>query len=262
MAFEKIGRIPKRIGQDLQILGLAENWQEILSSKIKGQPLSVIKLRNGVVINAPEQVKVDFLFHEIWLDKSYSPTGYEINANDVVLDIGANIGVFALYAATRAPGVEVYSYEPFPENARYFERNLKESKLKNVHFFNKALSDQIGTQTLHIHDSWILHSLTEKIPGGEEITVDCTSLDEALKNIPECHLLKLDCEGGEYAALYPSSPETMGKVKKIVAEYHNLDKGDRNGDGLREFLEKNNFQIDIFQPLSARSGFICAKTRN
>ena len=239
-------------------MGLAKNWQDVLSAKVSQNLLSSVKLRNGVSLSAPPEVRLDFLFHEIWLDKVYSPAGYEIKPNDVIFDIGGNIGVFALYAATRASNVEVYSFEPFLENAKYFERNLKDSQLKNVHFFNMAVSDAVGTRVLNVHDSWIKHSLNDKSSNKEGTTVNCTSLDQAMEKVAKCDLLKLDCEGSEYEILYACSPETLKKVKKIVGEYHNLD-DERNGERLRAFLEQHDYQIDIFQRLDEQSGFICAK---
>lgn len=262
MDLERVSRIPKRIRQDLRVIGLAKNWKEILSSKLSRTPLNSVRLRNGVVINSPAQVSLDFLFQEIWLDKVYSPAGYEIKPGDIVFDIGGNIGVFALYAATQAPNVKVYSYEPFPENAAFFEKNLKESQLKNINFNNLAVATDAGERTLEVNDSWIKHTLSDT-SGGKQIengiTVKCVSLDEAMKEFDRCDLLKLDCEGSEYEILYAGSTETIGKIKKIVGEYHNLDNEVRNGESLRLFLEKNSFQIDIYQPLDDHSGFICAK---
>ena len=259
MNIEKIKNIPKRVKQDLEIMSLAENWKDVLSAKLHQTSLHNIKLRNGVVMSAPSEVSLAFLFHEIWLDKVYSPAGYEIKPGDVVFDIGGNVGVFALYAATRAKNVKVYSFEPFPENAKYFERNLKDSRLKNVEFFNVAVSDEVGTRVLNVHDSWIKHSLNGKSSEDEGITVNCTSLNQAMEKIDKCDLLKIDCEGSEYEILYSCSTETLKKVKKIVGEYHNLDDGKRNGESLLAFLKENNFQIDVFERLDEHSGFICAK---
>lgn len=259
MNFEKISRIPKRIKQDLKIISLAKNWKDILSAKLKQSPLLKIKLRNGVTINSPAEVNLNFLFHEIWLDEIYLAKGYEIKPNDVVFDVGGNIGVFAFYAATKASNVKVHSFEPFPKNAEYFEQNLAESKIKNIVLYKSAIADATGERTLHVHESWIKHSLNENSSETSGTAVHCVSLDEALKNFAVCNLLKLDCEGSEYEILYSSSPETLNKVKKIVGEYHNLDDQEKNGESLRKFLEKNNYQIAVFQAFDEQSGLICAE---
>lgn len=259
MISARITRLPRRIKQDIKIIGLAKNWNEILSAKLTRSPLRKIELRNGVVLSSPPEVSLNFLFHEIWLDEVYLPQGYEIRPNDTVIDIGANIGVFAFYAATRASNVKVHSYEPFPKNAEYFEQNLEKSSLPTVSLHKFAVAGETGERVLHIDEAWIKHSLSESPSDENGISVRCLSLDEVLENIDKCDMLKLDCEGSEYEILFSSSPETLGKIKRIVGEFHELDKQKKNGNGLKRFLEENGFKIDVFRYLEGKSGLICAR---
>ncbi len=256
----KLARIPKRISQDLKIIRQVANWRDVLSAKRSGQLLSSIRLRNGVVLNSPKEVDLNFLFHEIWLDEFYAPTGYDIGSGETVIDIGANIGVFALYAATRASGVEVSSFEPFPKNAEYFIGNKEASNVSNIKFYQLAIGDGFGTRTLHVDDSWILHSLTDKSSNESGLKVQCIPLDKAVKDVGEqCDLLKLDCEGGEYEILYSASDETLTQIKRIVCEFNILDRQSRNGAALRDFLSKKGFHVDMLVLLDETCGFICAK---
>lgn len=261
MVFKRISRIPKRIQHDLKIIGLAKNWKDILFSKISHKPLLSVRLRNGVVIDSPEEGDLNFLFHEIWLDELYAPTGYEIKSNDIVFDIGGNIGVFALYAATKASDVKVISFEPFPQNAAFFESNLNNSQLKNVTLFNQAVAGKSIKRVLNVNESWIKHSLSEENIESKGINVDCISLNQVFEKFTHCDLLKLDCEGSEYEILYSSSPQTLKKIRKIVIEFHNLDNENKNGNSLRLFLEENNYKVDAFHPLDINSGFICARKK-
>lgn len=259
MSLGRISRIPKRIGDDLKILRMAENWKEIFSAKLKGTRLGAVRLRNGVVMRAPAAVDLNFLFHEIWIDEFYAPAGYEIRPGETVIDIGANIGVFAAWAATKAKGVTVYSFEPFPANAEYFQRNIEDSGLKNIRFRMAAVADSDGTRTLHVEDSWILHSLTRKDSGEKGVEVEAVSLDSIMAEAGKCDLLKLDCEGGEYEILYPASDETLAKIGRIVCEFNTTDGERQNGEGLRDFLRTKGFAIDELKQLDATSGFICAR---
>ena len=253
--------MPKRVLHDLKIIKLTKNWKEILVAKSTNRQLSSIRFRNGIVLNSPPEVNLDFLFQEIWVDEIYAPPGYEIHANDVVFDIGANIGVFALYAATRADGVKVKSFEPFQGNAKFFLKNQRESRVENIEFFPQAVAGTSGTQNLNVHESWMLHSLTDKDSGETGIEVDCVSLDYVFKDIVQCDLLKLDCEGGEYEILYPASKETFSKIMRIVCEFNVLDSEKRNGEVLCDFLVKSGFVVDTLKPLNETTGFICAKRR-
>jgi FkbM family methyltransferase len=262
MDLTRISRIPKRVREDIKIITLTKNWLEILAAKLANRPYLSIKFRNGVELDSPAEVSLNFLFHEIWIDEFYSPKGYEIKSGETVVDIGANIGVFAMYAATKAPNVLVRSYEPFPKNAEYFTANQKASNVKNIEFHAVAVADIAEKRNLHVEDSWILHSLTEKGSDDGGIEVDCVSLDQVFSDLDGCDLLKLDCEGSEYEILYAASPNTLSKIRRIVCEFNILDDKLRNGDALRDFLQNNSFVTDSLRMLEPKSGFICAMRPN
>jgi tRNA/tmRNA/rRNA uracil-C5-methylase (TrmA/RlmC/RlmD family) len=71
-------------------------------------------------LNAPEARAT---LHEICDDQLYLQAGLSISPGDVVLDIGANIGVFTLYAAKQ--GAQVYAYEPMPPTYGVLQQNVK-----------------------------------------------------------------------------------------------------------------------------------------
>jgi FkbM family methyltransferase len=261
MNLTKLRRLPKRLRQDFEIIRLVRNWRELLTAKARNEPFHSIYLRNGVTLRAPAEVSLDFLFHEIWLDEFYNGDRYKIMHNDVVIDIGANIGVFAAWAATRAENVTVFSYEPFPKNAEYFVTNLKASGLNNVIFAEAAVADSPGLRKLHVEDSWILHSLAERESVETGIEVKCVSLDMVLDGITSCHFLKLDCEGGEHEILSGASKRSMDKIQKIVCEY-NIKGETRNGDSLANFLRSNGFVIDELRSLDPGSGILRARRRD
>lgn len=262
MSATRIGRLPKRIRDDLKIVTKARNWRQILRAKLTREPISSIELRNGVILNAPPQIDLNFLFHEIWIDEFYAPTGYEIRPGETIVDIGGNIGVFATWAATKQPRVRVLSFEPFPANAKVFQANQQASRLDNIEFRAAAVGSSDGRRTLRVEDSWILHSLAAAGSTEGGVEVDCVSLDTALADVERCDFLKLDCEGGEYEALYSAAPQTISKVGRIVCEYNRLDEDERNGQGLSRFLVANGFAVDEIRELDATSGFICARRRD
>ncbi len=72
------------------------------------------------------------------------------NAGDILFDVGANIGVYSLYAA-RHKGVKVYSFEPSPFNFSTLCRNVALNDLSDqVMPFCLALSDNTVLDNLHI----------------------------------------------------------------------------------------------------------------
>lgn len=250
MDLARLARIPERCRRDLRLILMLQNWREALAAEWNHAPLSQVRLRNNVVLSGPQTIDLAFLFHEIWVSRVYTPPGYEIEDGSVVIDVGANIGVFAAYAATRAQGVKVYAYEPFPENVAWLKRNIEESGLAmNVQIHQQAVAGLSGTRFLQSDpEHWIMHSLTKESNGSEGLQVNCITLDEIFSKeaIERCDLLKLDCEGSEYEILWNCSADTLNRVRRIVAEFHEGPGRAGTGRELRNFLETRSFRVDSF----------------
>ncbi|MGD0293290.1 MAG: FkbM family methyltransferase [Terracidiphilus sp.] len=70
-----------------------------------------------------------------------------IKTHDVVLDLGANIGIYSCLAASR--GKHVIAVEPSPRNLKFLYRNLLENRFNNVEVFPLALAQQCGIQKIY-----------------------------------------------------------------------------------------------------------------
>ena len=97
--------------------------------------------------------------HEICDDRLYLQAGVSISAGDVVLDIGANIGVFTLFAAKQ--GAQVYAYEPMPPTYGVLMHNVTAHGLDQVvRTQNIGLSDRAEEKMMFhypkasVCDSW------------------------------------------------------------------------------------------------------------
>jgi FkbM family methyltransferase len=263
VALARVGRIPSRVRRDLWLFTKLENWREAWAAEWHRTPLHRVRLRNGVVLNGPETIELAFLFQETWLRQIYAPHGYEIEDGETVIDIGANIGIFAIYAATRARDVKVYAYEPFPENVKWLRNNLADSGVSNVQVNQKAVGAETGLRNLQVNsDDWIMHSL---FGNGSEansgLPVECVSFDDVMNQngIEQCDLLKLDCEGSEYEILQRCAPETLRRVRRIVGEYHQGAGIEGTGQELCHFLESRSFRIDHFESHDVGCGVLCAR---
>jgi FkbM family methyltransferase len=209
--------------RNLALRRLLRNWREVAVSLHSGVPVRRLELRGGAVLIAPDAAHLDFLFNEIWIDQVYSPRGYEIRNGDVVIDIGANIGVFSAFAALHARDVEVFAYEPSPENASLLRTNVAVIDQSRVRVFEQAVAGWTGRRILEANPSnWIVHTLAEPGSTATGLPVTCVSLDDLMEQnaIKHCDLLKMDCEGSEYEILRSTRPETLRCIDKIVGEYH------------------------------------------
>jgi FkbM family methyltransferase len=259
---EKLARIPGRCRRDLRTILLLRNWREALAAEWTGAPLEHLRFRSGAVIRGPEASNLNFLFYEIYLQQIYAYRSYSIKRGDTVIDVGANIGVFSIYAAECARGGRVYAFEPNPESLRYLKKNVDASRLGNVVVFPTAVAGGTGERLLHVRPGNLLvSSLARGSPGDGEIRVRCVSLDEVMEvnGITQCDLLKLDCEGSEYEILQNCSPKTLGRVERIVGEFHEGPDISGTGDGLCRFLRSRSFRVDHFERLGPTSGVFCAR---
>jgi FkbM family methyltransferase len=96
---------------------------------------------------------------EIFVDKLYSQGGVSILPGDIVVDVGANIGVFTLFAAKQ--GAQVYAFEPIPPTFEVLQHNIRLHRLDSVaHTRNIGISDRLQEKLMFhypacsVCDSW------------------------------------------------------------------------------------------------------------
>jgi hypothetical protein len=76
----------------------------------------VVRLRNGLSFKAPEGRNVLRGVSGVFFKRYYSPPGFEVREGDLLVDIGANVGAYNVYAARRTRS-RLLAVEPDPENA-------------------------------------------------------------------------------------------------------------------------------------------------
>ena len=91
----------------------SSNWQDVLRALRCGTEVPPIHLKNGLRIAHSADDDIGYSFFEIFGLQPYTSRGfYQPHPSHTVVDIGANIGLFALYLAGCAPGIEVHCFEP------------------------------------------------------------------------------------------------------------------------------------------------------
>lgn len=136
-----------------------------------------------------------------WLDAN-------LRDGDVLYDVGANIGVYSLYAAKRRPGCRVYAFEPAGQNFARLLRNVSLNGLDNVIPCNMPLSDAPSFALFFVSDleaGSAFHNLGGESPskrsagpslrqGALAVSLDALVADFGL---PAPALIKLDVDGLE-----------------------------------------------------------------
>jgi FkbM family methyltransferase len=90
---------------------------------------------NGLrVWNTPESGSdTQFLYREVFERHCYEKHGVAVSDGDVIFDVGANVGMFALSLMERFHDLRIYCFEPVPGTYACLERNLAESPLRSSH---------------------------------------------------------------------------------------------------------------------------------
>lgn len=144
---------------------------------------------------------------------------------DVILDIGAHVGIVSCYLAKKWPEARIFAFEPIPDNYQRLRRNLAVNGClppagKVVPMGAAVTSDgrDITMRGDHTHNTGGYSAFGG---GPDAFTVQSLSLPSFLASveISRIALLKLDCEGGEYELLstFPSHAVT---VDHLIMEVH------------------------------------------
>jgi FkbM family methyltransferase len=135
--------------------------------------------------------------------------------NPVILDIGANVGSFALWARWRWPNSVIHCYEPLPDNFALLEKNLAAQPAMALHNF--AVGDPTRDRLFMGKKNCGESSFFDLGEQQESWVQVITKGPEAL---PSAQILKLDVEGAEVEILAGMS---VLDFDAIVLEYHSDD---------------------------------------
>lgn len=206
-----------------------------------------------------------FVIFETWTLHEYDIKGFKISSKDIVVDIGAQIGTFAVYAAKKVKRGRVFAYEPFLENYKILLKNKKLNKLKNLKAFNLAVSDSKGkvsfyTSKLNSAAPSLIKFQDDHLKIKEKVSA--VSLNDVFtKNkLKQIDFLKIDAEGSEYKIILGSPKSVLAKIKKIVMEYHVVPGLKHKPQDIKTYLEENGFKVkDRRIPFFPEVGHIYAK---
>jgi len=196
-----------------------------------------------------------------------------VKKGNIVFDLGANIGWHTL-RFSKMVGKEghVYAFEPDPTTFEVLKKNMELNNIDNVSIFQQAVSDSIGTTTLHICESQdgstTIMDVTKNPNFTQEAIVNVTTLDTFCQDhgiIP--NFIKMDIEGAELKAINGMTNilnssldlkiimeiQPVFRLKKLAEIFENnnmiINKIDKNGDHHfvknKELFDGKNI-LDVF----------------
>jgi FkbM family methyltransferase len=145
----------------------------------------------------------------------------EAGAGELVLDVGANIGLTTVALALAAPRARVVAFEPSPVNLAFLRRNLAANGLERVEVVGAALSDRPGKLRFHEAKGFGAGS---HVVGADHldtkaatVEVRAVTLDRHFRDDPATiRFIKLDCEGHEPEVIF-GARRRLGRDQPVIA---------------------------------------------
>lgn len=209
-----------------------------------------------------KDIKYDLLINPEngFLDKSlYVNQKYEqhlslemfnyIKEGDVVLDIGANIGIHAILMSNLVKdNGQVIAFEPLPKIYTQFEKSILKNNIQNIKINKYALGSEDEMLLIHVNNKSVASSSilnNHKADTLEKINIQVKKLDSL--RLEKIDFIKLDVEGYEWN-VFIGGNETIKKFKPTIIfeyspEYFRSSGNESDGIKMLGFLKENHYKI-------------------
>lgn len=187
-----------------------------------------------------------YSFKEIILWHEYSFIRYLFKSSSpkIIVDLGANVGLFSVYMLSLWPLAQVHSLEAGNETYGMLHRNQKMNPELNWNTYQYAVWNQNGEINFKVNE--LLSTSSYVSPGNNGEKVPAITLENFcstyLGKSTRISLLKMDIEGAEEPVLQ-SSLNLLARVENLIVEIH-PDRCDyRNAISLLDSSFRSLYQI-------------------
>lgn len=169
----------------------------------------------------------------------------QLKAGDVVVDLGANIGAYAIRAAVAVgPAGRVYAFEPLERTRKRLERAVQLNGVCNVSISDEAVGKESGYAQLSVKDRGSSASLVAASRATETQAVRVTTLDEFAKSngVTRIDWIKMDIEGAE--------PLALAGMKNTIASCRPnfLFENESGGAESAKILRESGYEVGALTP--------------
>ncbi len=165
----------------------------------------------------------------------------QLPAGASVLDVGANVGLFAKEVRSLFPSVNIHAVEADP---RTFDLLLDNSVGDDaIRVYNRAIHSHQSELQFYSHENSLLSSLVDLDDAAEEvdcITVDACSLDQFVSEhgMTDVALLKIDTEGNDFNVLKGADRVLENEGLLYVMLEFGIDPTAKRHCHINDFIEK------------------------
>lgn len=257
MKLGRLFKVVKRLNRIPEVLKCVENFDKafevflIYTTLKKGRFPYVLTYRkngNEYKITLPSWPDVTTAWVVLLTEE------YRIFESDrTIVDLGANIGLFAIMAHSHNSTAQIISVEPFAATYQGLVENVANLNLQK-YVETRELAVSGNEAEVFFDGAEGIPSHSQKIVSRESVqnpvSVPAKDLKQFLddENLEEVDFLKMDVEGAEYAIIESASCETLRRLRRIGIEYHRF--------GLERIdmkMREAGFEL-TYHPKKGRSG--------
>jgi amino acid adenylation domain-containing protein/FkbM family methyltransferase len=218
-----------------------------------------VYLGDGTPVLAANPSEAEFVWQEIFEQRSYLRHGLGLEPGDCVFDVGANVGLFSLFAAREAGEAEIFAFEPIPAifdllrlnallwglEARLFACGLSDvsgraefTYYPHVSILSGRFADAAEERRAvlsflrnerrraegELSEKLIEELLAERLR-AERVTCELRTISQVMadEGVERIDLLKVDVEKAELEVLSGIAEEDWPKIRQLVVEVHDID---------------------------------------
>ena len=253
------------------------------------------QLPNGLSVRHLNGHETDFLYKEIFEDEVYWRHGMYLKETACVFDVGANIGLFTLFALQRCPTARVVAFEPSLDAYECLKKNTA-SYGENVKTYRSGLSDENREAVLTFYPNnsilsgfydneaeqkrflagyitnyliqntrngrepfpWYVESLvTELLQNRRQETCCLRTMSSIISElgITKIDLLKIDAERCEADIVRGINEEHWGIIERVAMEIHETE--DFNAGDMCALLQSKGFRVEMAEQRKEEEVGIC-----
>ena len=239
------------------------------------------ELPNGMVIAHLNRSETDFVYRELFEEEAYLRHGIRLRAGACVFDVGANIGLFALYVSRKIPDAQIFAFEPIPPifdvlklnmtihglDARLFEHGVASEtgaaeftyyphvSIISGRFADGAeerqtvktflLAQQEGSAGMSLGQSEIEELLEERLT-SVPFSCPMKTLSQVIREnqVDHIDLLKIDVEKSELDVMTGIEDAHWPLIRQVVLEVHD---SDHRLERIQQLLAKHGYDVTTEQ---------------
>ena len=249
---------------------------DALRRKGLAEGMSLYDLPNGMPVVQRNRSETDFVYDEVFIQRSYLRHGVQLTEQAVVFDVGANTGLFSLFVLRERPYACVHAFEPIPAICNVLRQNA-ELYGNRIQVHECGLADQAGSAEFTYYprvsvvsgryadaatESATIRAFLGNKEDGTEVGLTAetlaTMVEERLtvercqcrletlsnviraKQITRIDLLKIDVEKSELDVLRGLADEHWPLVQQVVVEVHDVD---GQLEEVESILRRHGFEV-------------------